>query len=1327
MKRLVRIIGILFVAALVIGALLSPGVRLAFAQSPQPPTPEVEQALREALQAEISANQKSILGLMLYDVDINNIVYSEDGRTALLWLQQREPDTGEVIGTEPGLAIATNIGGEGIKAVDWSVKIQSTAGFLDLVNQLPPELLNEDLVERFTAQDVGIKAAQTYTGYKLPWSNALNIKITGSVGHFLDYGSCAEASCRYAYDFWNPDASNRMFPLLASKGGIVWAYKETCNNGDTNCTNYLVLRDESTNPVTYQLYYHMAKSSVPDSFVSKQTYVPQGAFIGNVDDTGYSTDHHLHFHVYTAPSNSSYSWGNSVRILFSDVPYNGGEPRTCSETTRYPSYGTECSVGPDGKKGTSDDNYLQSGNVGANPPSGSLSAPAEWSVITARTMDISGAASDNLGINKVQVMVNTDGTWRAIDTANYANGGFSKAVDLCTAGIADGPFGVAVRIFDVEGNWAGKLTGMRQVIKNYPCATGGVTPPAPACTPGAGQVGIYADANLAGTCQRLNAGTFNAAALGSLNNAISSIQVPSGTCASLFDRDNADPLGRVETFTAGDFNLSDNRIGTDRASTLIVEPCANAVDEPFLTFPGNLIDTDGNSRLQPNPAGPTSADSVVLSWTGGSGSQGFTSSLTRNGAAYASMAQAATNTWSVGTLPAGSYSWTVTAVGSGTTNSETLAFTVGAGSLPATNPATAPVNYTMEDTAPGWTGTGIWKLMSLDRPQRGATKAWVYTGTNTFGDSAYRAGDLTSPPITIPGNNYYLRFRFFSDVEGMPYDIQRLGLTHWDQRRVQISTDNGVTFTDLYLLSEDTQGIIWMDSPAISLAAYSGKTIRLRFHFDAVDNLDNGGLGWAVDDVRIDTSAPPACGDNNNSVSTAQAVSVNGAAIQGVICPGGDGDFYSFSGTAGAALRIDLDAKSLNANNPLDSVVTLLDANGRDVVAINDDEDPNNAEARYRDSLINLSLPRTGTYYVRVRAWDHPGSGGTAHTYNLTLSQSSSVRPNSVTMVQPHPQGLPVVPFIVEAGVQDNPAGGGIRQVDFFWHSTDWENSAWVKFGSDTTSTDGWFGIFDPAGKTISGSAFYILATNATGGSNGVLATNLAQDLTAPTSAMNKLATPVNSTAVVLSWTASDLQNDIDYFQFQYRFNGGAWTDWADKPDGSLRSAWFIGQPGTYDFRMRSVDNAGNQEAYPTAAETTVVISAACTGDADDAATDTSRTSARVHTLNSSVTHRLCQNDTDWVKFDLASGQEVMVMLATRGGATVNARLTNSNGTLNPTLASGRSNSIGAGVVFRWKAPSAGTYYLEVTSADARIWGTDVQYVLYIGDPHQLNLPLVGR
>jgi murein DD-endopeptidase MepM/ murein hydrolase activator NlpD len=102
----------------------------------------------------------------------------------------------------------------------------------------------------------------------------------------------------------------------------------------------------------------------------KGAQVLQGQFIGNVDDTGYSTGHHLHYHVYTTPT-STY-WGPSVDISFDDVDINGGRPRTCYEATTWPSLGSECHDG----------DTFTSQNFGADPPSAALTLPAQGEVIT---------------------------------------------------------------------------------------------------------------------------------------------------------------------------------------------------------------------------------------------------------------------------------------------------------------------------------------------------------------------------------------------------------------------------------------------------------------------------------------------------------------------------------------------------------------------------------------------------------------------------------------------------------------------------------------------------------------------------------------------------------------------------------------------------------------------------------------------------------------------------------------------------------------------------------------------------------------------------------
>ncbi len=199
------------------------------------------------------------------------------------------------------------------------------------------------------------------------------------------------------------------------------------------------MQDTTTTPTSYQVYYHLAQNSVPEALRVKGAPVYQGQFIGNADDTGYSTGHHLHFMVHT----STYGyWGTSVDITFKDVSINydpvtqGGRPRRPDEASWY------------GGQGQIE---YTSGNQGTNPPSGELTAPLNGQVVQASTVHVEGLGTDNLGIARMQVLMKDGDTWREVGTAQTQTP-FSTDVDLCAAGAADGPVTLALRTWDLEGN-----------------------------------------------------------------------------------------------------------------------------------------------------------------------------------------------------------------------------------------------------------------------------------------------------------------------------------------------------------------------------------------------------------------------------------------------------------------------------------------------------------------------------------------------------------------------------------------------------------------------------------------------------------------------------------------------------------------------------------------------------------------------------------------------------------------------------------------------------------------------------------------------------------
>ena len=212
-----------------LGALIVLGVILAVVQPPALPTqaavevqptpqakyPLQDAALREAFSTAIHGRE-DVLGFIVYDTEVQRIEYSEDGQTALLFLQMRDRNTGEVIATEPGLAIAQlNSLSDGSKALDWKITLQADSNWVEQLNSLPAGMLTEE--GRFLYMPDATPVTDTLPtpirGYKLPWAKGLSKPLTLSIGHFLYFYSCNETACRFAYDF----ADGTMFPLLAAR------------------------------------------------------------------------------------------------------------------------------------------------------------------------------------------------------------------------------------------------------------------------------------------------------------------------------------------------------------------------------------------------------------------------------------------------------------------------------------------------------------------------------------------------------------------------------------------------------------------------------------------------------------------------------------------------------------------------------------------------------------------------------------------------------------------------------------------------------------------------------------------------------------------------------------------------------------------------------------------------------------------------------------------------------------------------------------------------------------------------------------------------------
>ena len=188
--------------------------------TPVPPTEE-DKAIEEAFQKSVQKNRSQVLGFQVFEVLIDHIQYAADKSTALIWIALRDPQSGEIVASEPGLAIAHSTSPSGLGSPgNWTFTLQKDSDFTRQLESLPKELLTEEIRNQYLTpqSDPSLTAAPALRGYKLPWTAGLSKRVTNSIGHVYSVSgglaSCP-ASCRYAYDF----ADGTMFPSWLRRGG----------------------------------------------------------------------------------------------------------------------------------------------------------------------------------------------------------------------------------------------------------------------------------------------------------------------------------------------------------------------------------------------------------------------------------------------------------------------------------------------------------------------------------------------------------------------------------------------------------------------------------------------------------------------------------------------------------------------------------------------------------------------------------------------------------------------------------------------------------------------------------------------------------------------------------------------------------------------------------------------------------------------------------------------------------------------------------------------------------------------------------------------------
>jgi len=439
----------------------------------QPPTTasavEAEglwQAYQNRYQADLTINSNDPLAT-LFEPVLDHAFISPDGKTGVLWLALKD-HTGRILATEPGLVLAVR------ENENWRIVYSGESEWQQIKASLPANFLPASLQSAPENQlDQTINAP--ITGYYLPYVAGTKHRLEGSVLHFNDYPalgypSCSYEYCQYAYDF----TDSGHFPLVASKAGVVVSSRDSCYDGNTGCTNYIVLQDVVGG--AYQIYLHLAHNTIPDH-LTNGTYIGRGNYIGDTDDTGYSTSEHVHFMVTTSfwYGGDGYPWGYSVDMRFADVTINGGIPRTCYEVTHLPIYdnATQC-IGSKTDPLNPQNDWFVSGNPGASPPTGSLTRPTAGAVVAGGSnplMDVTAETSDDVRVVRAVLQAKINGTWTEISpevTNPSSTGVFDWDVNLCQAGPLNGPLEVALKLWDHEGNVVGLLS-KRTITVDHAC------------------------------------------------------------------------------------------------------------------------------------------------------------------------------------------------------------------------------------------------------------------------------------------------------------------------------------------------------------------------------------------------------------------------------------------------------------------------------------------------------------------------------------------------------------------------------------------------------------------------------------------------------------------------------------------------------------------------------------------------------------------------------------------------------------------------------------------------------------------------------------------
>jgi hypothetical protein len=269
---------------------------------------------------------------------------------------------------------------------------------------------------------------------------------------------------------------------------------------------------------------------------------------------------------------------------------------------------------------------------------------------------------------------------------------------------------------------------------------------------------------------------------------------------------------------------------------------------------------------------------TTLSWTAATGAQEYLVELATD-AAFTNIVFSSVVTGTSASPPAlvdnTNYWWRVTADNACGVGSTSAVFTFKTAPGPgACDDSTSPVTVYSENftgglggyTTTGSTGASTWAISAARPSPASGGNAVLAVDIATTSDQR-----LISPPITLPSGQSPVTLRFWND---QTLEDQTGGTSCWDGGLLEVSTDNGTTWTQVpnaAMLTQPYTGPLgagpaspaqaWCGDPVaytdsiVDVDAYAGQTVRFRWRLSTDSSVGRAPLGWFVDDIRVQACA----------------------------------------------------------------------------------------------------------------------------------------------------------------------------------------------------------------------------------------------------------------------------------------------------------------------------------------------------------------------------------------------------------------------------------------------------------------------------------------